>query len=290
MALSDSLLLQVSQKKTTYNDLLTKLLPNYSNTASAKAALSRALKNLIAFEQIEKKDDFYILTDKGKNLVESKLKNKILININDLLEKSRNTNSLEFVDNIVKNLQIFIERSKSDSSLLKIGKTGSTFYISDLDSLKKELENSVSHYNHLLTVLNSQINVLQDLNFEDFVIFNFEKNSFKKLKSFCETKDIKEIYIEIYRNYPETENLFNNFDKFIKKSEYVYILQTKDILKLEKLLLDNFDIALQVRFKVYLNEFLLKYSFGKIYVFGPFNLLSGLRKENKKENDEKVDL
>ncbi|MDD3177936.1 MAG: hypothetical protein PHR26_00280 [Candidatus ainarchaeum sp.] len=286
MSLSDSVLLQVNQKKTTYNDLLTKIIPNYSNVASAKAALSRSLKNLITFGQLIKKDDFYLLTDKGKNTVESKFKNKILISINDLLNKSRNTNSLEFVDNIVKNLQIFIERSKSDFSLLKIGKTGSTFYISDLDFLRKELENSVSHYNHILEVLKSQISILQDLDFEDFLIINFDKGSFKNIKSFCIKNNVSEINLEIYKNYPETENLFNSFKKFTKKSDNVYILQTKDILSLEKLLLDNFDIALQVRFKIYLNEFLLKYSFGKMYIFGPYNLLNNLKNKTVKIDEE----
>jgi len=52
MTLSDSILLQISQKKTSYNDLLTRILPNYSSKSSAKAALSRSLKNLIAFENI----------------------------------------------------------------------------------------------------------------------------------------------------------------------------------------------------------------------------------------------
>ncbi|MDD4049930.1 MAG: hypothetical protein PHX47_02870, partial [Candidatus ainarchaeum sp.] len=105
MALSDSILLQISQKKTNYNDLLTKMVSNYSSVNSAKAALSRALKNLVAFGEIEKNNDDYFLTEKGRQTIESKLKNKILININDLLEKSRKKSSLEDVDEIVKNLQ-----------------------------------------------------------------------------------------------------------------------------------------------------------------------------------------
>ena len=101
MALMESILLQISQNKTKYNDLLLKIRPNYSSEGSARAALSRALKNLIAFGEITKTNDFYELTEKGKQIVENKLKNPNLAIINDLLNKTKGTN-LTYVDEIIK--------------------------------------------------------------------------------------------------------------------------------------------------------------------------------------------
>ncbi len=284
MALSDSILLQISQKKTSYNDLLTKMLSNYSSSGSAKAALSRALKNLIAFGELKKQDDNYVLTDKGKVTVESKLKNKILININELLDKSRRTSSLEHADDIIKNIQIFIERSKTDPSLLKIGKTGSNFYISDLEFLKKEIDNSVSHYTHLSEVLKNQINILEEQNFEDVLIINLNKSSFNYIKFLLKNTDIKELSLECAKEYPETIKLLESISYITKKNEFIYKLKINDLSKLEKHLINNFETAIQVRFKVYINEILVRFSFGKIYFFGPYNIISKIRskKEEKK--------
>ena len=279
MVLSDSVLLQVSQKKTSYNDLLTKMLSNYSTTGSAKAALSRVLKNLIAFGQLEKKDDFYYLTEKGQSIVDSKLKNKILININNLLKESIRTNSLEHVDDIVKNLQMFFEKSKEDPSLLKVGKTSSNFYISDLVSLRKELDNSIVHYAHLSEILNNQINILQEQDFEEVAVFNLNKEVFKYITKLCKKNKIQELELKCSKEYPETIKLFESEKFFIKKSEFIYKLNTHDIIKLKKRLLNDFELAIQVRFKVYINEVLVRFSFGKVYFFGPYSIISKLIKK-----------
>lgn len=279
MVLSDSVLLQVSQKKTSYNDLLTKMLSNYSTTGSAKAALSRVLKNLIAFGQLEKKDDFYYLTEKGQSIVDSKLKNKILININNLLKESIRTNSLEHVDDIVKNLQMFFEKSKEDPSLLKVGKTSSNFYISDLVSLRKELDNSIVHYAHLSEILNNQINILQEQDFEEVAVFNLNKEVFKYITKLCKKNKIQELELKCSKEYPETIKLFESEKFFIKKSEFIYKLNTQDIIKLKKRLLNDFELAIQVRFKVYINEVLVRFSFGKVYFFGPYSIISKLIKK-----------
>ena len=281
MVLSDSVLLQVSQKKTSYNDLLTKMLSNYSTVGSAKAALSRVLKNLIAFGQLEKKDDFYYLTEKGQSIVDSKLKNKILININKLLKESIRTNSLEHVDDVVKNLQMFFEKSKEDPSLLKVGKTSSNFYISDLVSLRKELDNSIVHYAHLSEILNNQIKVLQEQDFEEVVVFNLNKDIFKYIQQLCKKNKIQELELKCSKEYPETIKLFESEMFFIKKSEFVYKLNVHDIIKLKKRLLNDFELAIQVRFKVYINEVLVRFSFGKVYFFGPYSIISKfIKKEN----------
>jgi len=281
MALSDSILLQVSQKKTSYNDLLTKMLSNYSSSGSAKAALSRALKNLIAFGDLQKDSDFYVLTEKGKITVESKLKNKILININDLLDKSKKRNSLEFVDDIISNLQIFLERGKQDPSLLKIGKTSSTFYIYDLVNLKKEMDASVNHYLHLSNVLTNQINILQEKNFEDMLIINLDPNTFEIIKFLYEKYNVEEIILECSKEYPETIKLFEETEGISKKGDLSFKINIKEVDLLAKKLLDNFEITILVKFKIYINEILISFSFGKVYLFGPFNLINEIREKRE---------
>ena len=70
MTVMDSILLQINQKKTNFNELLTRIIPNYSSTESARAALSRVIKNLVSFGYIKKTEDFFEITEKGKKIEE----------------------------------------------------------------------------------------------------------------------------------------------------------------------------------------------------------------------------
>ncbi len=281
MALSDSILLQISQKKTNYNDLLTKMVSNYSSVNSAKAALSRALKNLVAFGEVEKNKDDYFLTDKGRLTIESKLKNKLVININELLEKSKKKSSLEHVDEIVKNLQIFLERSKQDPSLLKTGKTSSNFYIKDLEILKKEIDSSVSHYTYISTVLTNHIKILQDENFEDYLILNLDNNLFLTFNFLIEMYNLDEITIDCSNQYPQTISFFEESTIFIKKNDFSFKLSLTEYDSFKELLLKDFERSINIRFKIYLNDVLVRFSFGKVYFFGPFNIIKKISEKNE---------
>jgi len=261
------------------------MTPNYKSSDSAKAALSRALKNLISFGEIEKKDDFYILTEKGRHTVDSKLKNKILIIINELLSKSKKTNSLQYIDDIIKNIHVFIEKSKTDPSLIKIAKTSSTFYISDLDYLKEDIEKKVTHYNHLLEILEKQVSILKEENFEDFYSINLDENAFAHVVNFCKLTNLADITIDCDKDSPETILLFVKNNKFIRKSDYIFSIPLTNVFELKKILLSNFENTIQAKFKIYLNDILIKTSFGKLYFFGPFNLISKIKEEIKKSEN-----
>jgi len=279
MVLQDSILLQVSQKQTNYNDLLIRMTPNYKSNESAKAALSRALKNLIAFGEIEKKEDFYILTEKGRHTVESKLKNKILIVINDLLSKSKKTSSLQYIDDVIKNIQVFIEKSKIDPSLIKVAKTGSTFYISDLTLLAEDIEKKVAHYTHLLSILDKQISILKEQNFEDFYSTNLDEAGIEHIENFAKQNNLIDITIDCDKDSPETILLFVKNDKFVRKSDYIFSTPISNMTELKKILLSNFENTLQAKFKIYLNELLIKTSFGRLYFFGAYSLISKIKEE-----------
>jgi hypothetical protein len=285
MAISDSILLQIGQKQTAYNDLLTKMLPSYSSVNSAKAALSRALKDLVAFGEIKKEEDFYFLTDKGKQIVESKLKNKILININELLKKSQG-HELQYIDDIIKNLQVFIERSKTDQTLLKIGKTGASFYISDLEQVKNAIADKISHFTNMSQVFERQILALQELNFEDIVSINIDDDVFDYVKKFCEQYNLSEITVDCDKNDVITNNLFKDNNMFSQKIESFFILKVSNIEALKKVVLTSFETAMRINFKIYLNEILVVCNLGKVNFMGSYRLINELRNEIKKREEE----
>jgi len=276
MALMESILLQISQNKTKYNDLLLKIRPNYSSEGSARAALSRALKNLIAFGEITKTNDFYELTEKGKQIVENKLKNPNLAIINDLLNKTKGTN-LTYVDEIIKNIHIYLEKAKIDPSLLKMGKTGATFYISDLENIKKLVDKQISNYTHLSETLQKQINTLQEQNFEDAASFNLDEDSFEYIYYFCKIYNINELIIDCAIGGPETISFFEKHSKFTKKGETTFILKTENIADLKKILFESFENTMNLKFKIYLEEIIIKVEFGRLYITGPYNQINKIK-------------
>jgi hypothetical protein len=276
MTLSDSLLLHIGQNKTTYNDLLTRILPNYSSKASAKAALSRSLKNLLSFENIQKLDSHYMLTEKGKKIVESKLKNKILLNINELL-KNTNKNNLENIDEIIKHLQIFIERSKQDSMLLRIGKTSAAFYINDLVNLKNILEKKIKHYVHLNNVLEKQILVLQEQNFEDVSVLNLDSDSLNNIDKLADFYNISEIVIDCTTTDEKVCKIFEENYVFEQKVKNTFILKTENLDVFKKILFSNLEDFLKTRFKIYINEIVITSEQNKLFFYGPHNLIVDIK-------------
>lgn len=290
MTLLDSILLQINQKRTTFNELLTRIIPNYSSTESARAALSRVIKNLVSFEYIKKTEDFYEITDKGKKIVESKLQDKMLNNINsinDLLQKSQPAKSLQYLDDVVRNLQIFLERSKEDSTLLKIGKTSATFYVSDLLILKETVEKRLTNFQ---SALDRQINVLKELNFEDQFVVNLDNNAFELIKEIANENNISEIMIDCDKTDINSAMLFENHSEFAKKPDNVFVLKVNAINVLNGLLLSKLDIIMQTKFKIYLKEVVVYLRVGRLYFTGPYSQINAIKeKYNKYIDTEKKD-
>ncbi len=277
MTLLDSILLQISQKNTTFNELLTRIIPNYSSTESARAALSRVIKNLMSFEYIKKTEDFYEITEKGRKFVESKLQNKMLSNINsinDLLQRSQPAKSLQYLDDVVKNLQIFLERSKEDPTLLKIGKTSATFYISDLEQLKEIVEKRLSNFQN---ALERQINSLKELNFEDQFVVNLDESTFELIREQCEINSVSELVIDCDKTDINSGMLFEMHSEFTKKPDNVFTLKLSDIEILKKLLLSKLDIIMQTKFKVYIKEMVVYLRVGRLYFTGPYSQIANIR-------------
>jgi len=172
MASKTSILLIIRQNPgIKYNELLSKVRSKYSNLNSARAALSRALKELSSFGYVEKQDDSYFVTEKGNALINSETKSKLILKLNQLVARG-NTADL---DSIVKHLHTLIERSREDKELLKIAKGSIEFYLSDLEKIRNNVSNQIKHLNYLEEVLSSQIKTLKTLGFNDAKLVPFEK-------------------------------------------------------------------------------------------------------------------
>ncbi|PIN84855.1 MAG: hypothetical protein COV47_05145 [Candidatus Diapherotrites archaeon CG11_big_fil_rev_8_21_14_0_20_37_9] len=163
-----------------YNSLLNKFSSSYSNINSARAALSRSLKDLTTFGFLGRKGNRYFLLDKGESEIFSELKNKLVIGLNDSLIQKNPVND---VDNIVQRLQIIIERSRQDKSLLKTSKTSIGFSISDLDDVNETLSKKIKHLNYISKVFGDQIESLKELDFNDSFSLAFSSTSSKFIAS-----------------------------------------------------------------------------------------------------------
>src|SRR3989338_2596653 len=108
MSQRNSILLIIKQNNgLSYTTLLNKIQGDYSSINSARAALSRTLKDLISFELARKQGDHIFITDKALPQISSEMRSKLLDKLN-LLISSKN-NYLE-IDLIVQLLHTLIER------------------------------------------------------------------------------------------------------------------------------------------------------------------------------------
>src|SRR3989338_6120857 len=72
-----------------YNALLNKIAPNYSTLNSARAALSRTLKDLRAFGLVTKQGNNLFITEKAGTEISSEMKSKLILKLNQLV-RSKN--------------------------------------------------------------------------------------------------------------------------------------------------------------------------------------------------------
>lgn len=163
MTFDNSLLLKIKQKNGfEYNDLFNSIVSNYNNSNSARAALSRSLKNLESFGQIKRDGSRIILTDKGLASINIEMKDKLVLKINEQIKKP-----MDNLEEIIKLLIIISQRGENDSDLLKNAKDNSTFTIYDLEEIRKQINEKRKHLTKLDSVLAKQILKLKQLDFTD---------------------------------------------------------------------------------------------------------------------------
>lgn len=194
MTTKNAILLIVKQSPgIDYNSLLNKFAASYSNVNSARAALSRSLKDLTVLGLLSKVDNKFYILEKGESEIYTELKNKLMLGLNSLVKEKRPEND---IDAIVEKLQIVIERGRQDKDLLKTSKSTLDFSISSLESIQKEVEKKARHTEYISKVFADQINALKELGFSDSVAREFSSANLGVLASiFLEIAD-PEITIE----------------------------------------------------------------------------------------------
>src|SRR3989344_672569 len=195
MTTKNAILLIVKQNAgIDYNSLLTKFSSSYSNANSARAALSRSLKDLTTFGLLVKKENKYFLMEKGEGEIYSEIKNKLVLALNSLMNTKR---TVDEIDSVVEKLQILIERSRQDRDLLKTSKSSLDFSISELQTVAGDLEKKTKHLEYISKVFSEQINSLKDMGFNDSFSREFSRDSLSKLAS-------------IFSSQPENEFMFES--------------------------------------------------------------------------------
>src|SRR3989339_617430 len=194
MTAKNAILLIINQSPgIDYNSLLNKISPNYSNINSARAALSRAVKDLAIFGFIVKQKNNFFATDKATAQISSEMKNKLLMRLNHTIN-SRNAES--DIDSIVRQLQVLIERGKQDATLLKAAKGSTKFHIQDLVVLEEKVSKQAKHLSYIQGVLSEQIKSLRELDFNDYVKVAFDESTKNMIKRFCNSLSITETIVE----------------------------------------------------------------------------------------------
>ena len=198
MTTKNSILLIIKQNQgIEYNSLLNKLSSSYNSVNSARAALSRALKDLNALGMIQRKENNIYATNKGTAFLNTEMKNKLLIKLSNTV-KARNP--ISEIDAIVQQLHTLIERSKEDSDLLKAAKGSADFYISDLTTINENLEKRINHLHYIQKVLNQQIKILEKMNFNDAKKFKWDKKINAVLKSLPKKTDADSFIMECFND------------------------------------------------------------------------------------------
>ncbi|MFH1895708.1 MAG: hypothetical protein ABIJ74_04015 [archaeon] len=272
MTAKNSILLMVKQSPgITYNSLLGKIASDFGSTNSARASLSRTLKDAVSFGLLKKTDNSYFITDKGNSTISFEMKNKLLMKLNALLSAQKKINEL---DSIVEQFHTMIERSKIDPDLLKTARSSATFFISDAVELNSEVNSRLKHLSYLSRILSKQIDSLKQLNFNDSVVFSKEKKSAQKLVLFFSSLDLTDFFVEC------PESVFQKF------SQNFSLKTKKPPFSLKKELLPDFlsiafslKLAPRERIRVYFSSVRLKISPDSAVVSGPFNEIKTLKEK-----------
>jgi len=147
-----------------YSSLLAKTAGDYSNINSARAALSRTLKDLKVYGYVQGLNNGFFITPKAELEISAELKNKLVMKLNSLVNAK---NSEQEIDAIVEHLHTLIERSKSDKDLLKAAKGSTEFFITDLSRLRGNVDRQAKHFSYISGILEAQISSMEELGFKD---------------------------------------------------------------------------------------------------------------------------
>ncbi len=266
MTTKNSILLIIKQNSgIEYASLLNKVAANYSTINSARAALSRALKDLIAFGFVFKRGPHLFATEKATTTLNLEMKNKLLLRLNSSV-KSRN---LSEIDSIVELLHNLIERSKEDTDLLKAAKGSTDFYISDIEKMENGIEGRRKHLAYLSKILGEQINSLKSLDFNDLIERNLD-GILASMQKIISKEKLKDISVES----SDEEFLKVISEKFYSKKRGRNVsIPVKSLKELLKLFSSEAIKRNTLRANIYLSDRRVLLTPSKAYLIGPYSKL-----------------
>lgn len=175
-----------------YQALLSKIAPNYANLNSARAALSRVLKDAVSFGMVTKQNHQLFLTDKGSASLKVKMHDKLVLKLNQLMNvRSVASNP----DPLVQHLSVLLERGKMDPRLFDNARASVNFSVDDVLRVHEGVKQNIKHMEYLEKSLANQLQSLRDLNFPSARVKNL--HSFHEhIPKLIETSSADEIQIE----------------------------------------------------------------------------------------------
>lgn len=217
MASKNSVMLIIKQNQgIKYHELLEKIVGDYSNINSARAALSRVIKDLEALGLVLRKGNKLFLTDKGVLKIQTEMKNKLLLKLNDLIKEVDSSKPGPFVQQ----LSTLVERAKQDKDLRKVAKSSVSFPVSRVELVKERIQKQSKHLEYLSKSLEKHIKSMKEMNFRDSIEVKNTKRKQKKIVSIS-LKQLKGEFIVRARD-SELEELSEEFDGKIKDKSILF--------------------------------------------------------------------
>ncbi len=273
MTTKNSVLLIVKQNNgIDYNSLLSKFSGSYSNINSARAALSRTLKDLSSFGYISRQGNRFFIMAKGDSEIYSEVKNKLVIGLNSALKQKHPEDD---ADLIVSRLQVLLERSRQDRDLLKTSKSSIDFSVADIEDVQKKLEEKSRHLGYISKVLTDQVNSLKELDFQDTFARPISKDSIKLLSSMF-PKQENEFTVEC-----QTKKSFEALSGLGYKAKDNSFLANKESLGevAHKIMESDSEFQMGV-VTVFSSTLKVQFYSGKIFLSGPYSEIARWRKTN----------
>lgn len=181
MTFNNNILLIVRQSNgMDYNDLYSKIMPQYKNAASAKSALSRALKDLVAFGLVKREGSKVFITDKGTASISIEMKEKLVLKLNDDMRKP-----MQNLGDIVRLLAVLNQRGSQHPDMLKNAKESATFTIHDLQMIRKKIREERKSLKRMSELLDTQAKRLEELDFNDSSEVPFDSALAAKIRGFA---------------------------------------------------------------------------------------------------------
>jgi hypothetical protein len=247
-----------------YNSLFNKFASSYSNVNSARAALSRSLKDLLVLGLISKVDNKFFILEKGEAEIYSELKNKLVLGLNAVINDKKPENQIDF---IVGRLQIIIERGRQDKDLLKTARSTLAFSVSDLENIDKNLEKKIRHVEYLSRVFKDQIKTFKEMGFNDKHSRQYSKEALDSLVQIISEIPDNEITVEC-ENLQVIQILSEKFSGKIKNN--LFVVSKSSARELIKAIDENISILAGTSVKIFSSLLKAEIFSEKIILSGPF--------------------